>query len=147
MLITQSVYIFEVRSLDAGETLPFTFTLYDVCCVAEPLARVVFALQSRPVTGPQLGPVPYYNSGRNTGYCGLFPSATATINDINMSSKLHLVLGRVLIGITGKHHHFQVTKLPYRLGFKDTKVFPAFLFLIWAVMQSLWVFLKILCSF
>jgi len=72
---------------------PFTLTVYDVCCVAEPVARMAFALQSRPVTGPQLGPVPYYNTSWNTGYCGLFPSSTATVNDVTISTKQHPMCG------------------------------------------------------
>jgi len=73
--------------------LPFTLTVFDICCVAEPLARMAFALQPGPVTGSQLGPVPYYNTSWNTGYCGLFPSSTATVNDVTISTKQHPMFG------------------------------------------------------
>lgn len=47
---------------------------------------------------------------------------------------------RVLIGNTGNHHHFQVQNCPIIWVPKTQKCFLTFLFLIWAVMQSLWVF-------
>lgn len=67
------------------------------------MAGVAFALQSGPVIGPQLGPVPHYNTSRNIGHCGVFSTSTATVGDTVVSFMQHPVHGKVVICVTVKY--------------------------------------------
>lgn len=97
--------------------------LNNAYCVAEPLAGVAFALQSGPVIGPKLGPVPHYNTSRNIGHCGVFSTSTTAIGDAVVSFMQHPVHVKVVICVTIKYCHFTSGIVPlYHQGSQDTKL-------------------------